>query len=80
MHSSGPSSQEGQLDIIVNGLPFTLGKDEQKDGLYAVFKKLRITSRDRIVVLNGSVVADGFETIMLCPGDDVELLHFIGGG
>ncbi len=48
--------------------------------LFELLMHLGLGDYKWIVVHNGNVVPDHLDTVVVQDGDDVEILHFVGGG
>jgi thiamine biosynthesis protein ThiS len=73
-----PNDSESNLSIKLNGEPYAIGSQMR---LVALVEGLKLR-RGRIAVeLNHAVVPKAdWDAIVLHPGDQVEIVNFVGGG
>ena len=66
------------MDIIINGETHTVTEKLSLKGLMEQF----LLEADKIAMeRNGQIVpAEAYAEVWLCPGDQIEIVHFIGGG
>jgi sulfur carrier protein len=75
----GASDATEQLQTIrLNGDPFAL---RQPLAVADLLRQLNIDARRVAVEVNGLVVKRArYDTTIVSPGDEVEVVHFVGGG
>jgi sulfur carrier protein len=66
------------MNVIVNGHPFAW---DASRSLAELLQELGRPMAQVAVEHNGQVLTeDQFSAIRLCPGDRLEIVHFVGGG
>lgn len=66
------------MQIILNGEPYQL---KQADSLASLLVELQHENRRVAVELNREIIPRGqFASTRLCDGDQIEIVHAIGGG
>ncbi|RAP27756.1 thiamine biosynthesis protein ThiS [Candidatus Marinamargulisbacteria bacterium SCGC AG-343-D04] len=65
--------------IVLNGSHYNLGC--KSCSLYELFERLEYHSKQCVVELNGELLhKDSFSSATINEHDEVEILHFMGGG
>lgn len=66
------------MDISINGSTASL---EKECTLEALLLSRKLNPAVLLVERNGEIVPAGtFAEVLLCEGDSLEILHFVGGG
>ncbi|MFC1643412.1 sulfur carrier protein ThiS [Myxococcota bacterium] len=66
------------MQVRLNGQPRELKEDSS---LPALLSELRLSAEHVVVEYNGEVLAaDRLDSIVMRPGDTLELVHLVGGG
>ena len=72
------ADQANRATITLNGEPYTIGDDSR---LLALIEKLDMRPTRIAVEINHEVVPRArYAEVALKPGDQVEIINFVGGG